>query len=65
MLLELNRLIGIWSKVNDQELSVCIGFSSRVTYPYMTVDDLVRNAEEMLIKKKHEYYAHKEGEKKP
>lgn len=64
-LLELNRLIGIWSKVNDQELSVCIGFSSRVTYPYMTVDDLVRNAEEMLIKKKQEYYAHKECKKQP
>ena len=64
-LIELNRLIEIWSKVNDHELSVCIGFSSRVTYPYMTVDDLVRNAEEMLIKKKQEYYAHKECKKQP
>lgn len=60
-LLELDRLIKIWSKVNDQELSVFVGFCSRVTYPYMTVDDLIRNADELMNKRKQDYYSKKEA----
>lgn len=60
-LLELDRLIKIWSKVNNQDLSVSVGFSSRVTYPYMTVDDLIKNANELMSKRKQEYYASKDA----
>lgn len=60
-LLELDRLIKVWSKVNNQDLSVSVGFSTRVTYPYMTVDDLIKNANEMMSKRKQEYYASKDA----
>lgn len=56
-LLELDRLIKVWSKVNNQDLSVSVGFSTRVKYPYMTV----KNANELMSKRKQEYYASKDA----
>lgn len=60
-LLELDRLIKVLAKVNNQDLSVSVGFSTRVTYPYMTVDDLIKNANELMSKRKQEYYSSKDA----